>query len=399
MTEGIHGRVQETPTPGSDNRPSSPHTNHESSRSPSPVTPGDQHRGTLTTCNEIVNRYRRGEISKAIAYSTIQKAIFEADGVSTTDAEKGFDSFIRAIENHDAEVARASKRGVSGRKRRADTLESDHEDASEGDDNEIKKPKVDERDFPWVKEQSINRTTISPNLSRTLELLRLFSIDLKATKTSITNSPDCPEFPDTEWKNVIAGRAVNLDAVLSGQYSTFNNDVRTEKLGELEISFGAVEPTKSVKNGGDWNIAWNRAGRATAYAFPHRLDELSSYGDYITSLFGATNPSFYSRIVAFDKAVRRRVGSVRNIELWDYERFADLKIAHLDSIGVSIGPSGSRNDSNRSKNQRSRGEKKNEPCNNWNEDRCTQTKDECRRRHVCNVCGKSGHKGKECKQK
>jgi hypothetical protein len=87
----------------------------------------------------------------------------------------------------------------------------------------------------------------------------------------------------------------------------FNNNIRTEKLGEIQITFGVVEPTKSVKNGGDWNIMWNKAGRATMFAFPHCAEELSSYSDYITSLFGTTNLSFYSRIVAFDKAVRRQV--------------------------------------------------------------------------------------------
>jgi hypothetical protein len=51
----------------------------------------------------------KGEISKATAYSSIQKSIFEADRVSTSDAEKGFSSFIKAIENHNAEV-KASNR-------------------------------------------------------------------------------------------------------------------------------------------------------------------------------------------------------------------------------------------------------------------------------------------------
>jgi hypothetical protein len=84
------------------------------------------------------------------------------------------------------------------------------------------------------------------------------------------------------------------------------------------------------------------------YAFPHRFDELANYGEYITSLFTATNPMFYSQVIAFNKAVRRWVGSVRDLKLSEHDRLADLKIAHLDSIGVSIQIGSSLNDGNRS---------------------------------------------------
>jgi hypothetical protein len=151
---------------------------------------------------------------------------------------------------------------------------------------------------------------LSDNLSKTLKLIDAYTIDPKATKRSLVNEPDCPEFPDSEWKNVITGRAVSLDAVLSGQLSTSNDDLKVQKLGDLEISFGAVEPTKVVKNGGDWSIAWNRTVRAIGFAFPHRMQELTSYGEYIINLFSVTHPSVHKRVISFDKAVPRRVGSV-----------------------------------------------------------------------------------------
>jgi hypothetical protein len=89
-----------------------------------------------------------------------------------------------------------------------------------------------------------------------------------------------------------------------------NNDVRKEKLRDLEVSFGEVEPTKKVANGGDWTITWNKTATATAFVFPHHLKEVASYVDYIISLFTVTKFFFHSRIIVFDKAVRRRVGSV-----------------------------------------------------------------------------------------
>ena len=132
------------------------------------------------------------------------------------------------------------------------------------------------------------------SLAKTLKLIESYTIDPRATKRSLVNEPDAPEFPDSEWKNVISGQAVNLDAVLSGQLSTTHDNPKIEKFGDIEISFGAVEPTKVVKNGGDWSIAWNRTVRAIIFAFPHRIQELSIYGEYIINLFSVTHPSVHS---------------------------------------------------------------------------------------------------------
>jgi hypothetical protein len=147
--------------------------------------------------------------------------------------------------------------------------------------------------------------------------------------------------------------------------------------------------------GGDWSIAWNRTVRATVFAFPHRMQELTNYGEYIINLFAVTHPSVHGRVIAFDKAARKRVGSVRNLELSQFEKFADLKIAHMDSIGVSVASGSSKVESG-SRGKRGRNWKKSESCNKWNEGTCSQAEEECRRRHVCNKCGRAGHRGKEC---
>jgi hypothetical protein len=77
-------------------------------------------------------------------------------------------------------------------------------------------------------------------------------------KSSLLNQPDCPEFPDGEWKNILTGCAVNLDNVLSGYHSTSNNDEHIEILGDLEFKVPSVMPNKVVKTTGDWSIAWNK---------------------------------------------------------------------------------------------------------------------------------------------
>jgi hypothetical protein len=92
-------------------------------------------------------------------------------------------------------------------------------------------------------------------------------------------------------------------------------------------------------------------------------------------------PSSTIRLLSL-KAIRRQVRSVGNAELWDHERFVNLKIAHIDSIGFVINIGSSHTDSNHSKNQRNKPGKKDKPCNNWNDNKCSQINEECRRQHV-----------------
>jgi len=63
--------------------------------------------------------------------------------------------------------------------------------------------------------------------------------------------PTCPEFPDSEWTNILACHAINFDAVLTGYYSTSNNDECIESIGNLDIKFGTVAPTKIVSSAGN----------------------------------------------------------------------------------------------------------------------------------------------------
>ena len=365
----------------------------------SPTEPvSELYRGVLVECNALVERYRKGEITKAYVYVEIQTRLARALGDDRTRSDAAFGSFIATIESHDTEAGAATNRGKAfERTQRTPSPAISIPGGDQSDDEpDSKRIRVDESAYAWVSNRQAKRTILRDTLAKTLKLIEVYTVDPKATKRSLVNEPDCPEFPDSEWKNVIAGRAVNLDAVLSGQLSTTHDDPKVEKFGDIEISFGAVEPTKVVKNGGDWTIAWNRTVRATVFAFPHRMPELTSYGEYIVNLFSVTHPSVHNRVITFDRAVRKRIGSVRNLELWDFEKFADLKIAHMDSIGVSVVSGSSKEDGNR-KGKKGKNWKKDEPCNNWNEGKCNQVEEECRRLHVCNKCRKSGHKGKECK--
>ena len=208
-------------------------------------------------CNSIVKSYRKGEISKASVYVKIQSNLVRALGNDRTRSDAAFGWFIATVESHDTEAGDASSRGKAFE--RAQRSPSPAISIPDGDqsDNEpdLKRPKVDESAYAWVANRQAKRTVLRDTLAKTLQLIEIYTINPKATKRSLVNEPDCPEFPDSEWKNIIAGRAVNLDAVLSGQLSTTLDEPKVEKFGDLEILFGAIEPTRVVKNGGDWTIA------------------------------------------------------------------------------------------------------------------------------------------------
>ena len=362
------------------------------------VTPASNsgvYQDVLVECNALIEEYRKGKVSKATVYVEIQSKLVGALGNNRVRTDAAFESFIATVESHDSEVEMAARRAaVNARQRSASPLGTDADGQQSDEEPASKRPKIDESAYAWIAGRKDKHVSLSEGLTQTLRLIDSYTLDPKAAKRSLTNQPDCPEFPDSEWNHIITGRAVNLDAVLSGQLSTTNDDLKIEKFGDIEVSFGAVEPTKTVKNGGDWSIAWNRTVRATVFAFPHRMHELTSYGEYIINLFAVTHPSVHARVIAFDKAARKRVGSVRNLELSEFEKFTDLKIAHMDSIGVSVASKGEAG----SKGKRNKNWKKSEPCNKWNDGKCGQEEEDCRRRHICNRCEKAGHRGKDCRK-
>ena len=304
-----------------------------SARTPSESVTGAYH-DILVKCNAIVEAYHKGEISKPAAYVEIQFKLVQAlrDDRARTDAV--FRSFIAMIESHDTEVGAAVKNGraIVPSQRSPSPLISDSDGNQSDEELVSKRTKVDESAYAWVSSRKNKRTVLRDTLAKTLQLIEVYTINPKATKRSLSMNWTAQSFQTQNGKTSFP---VEQSILMQSSVDT-HDDPKVEKVGDLEITFGAVELMKLVKNGGDWMIAWNRTVRATVFAFPHRLHELSIYGEYIVNLFSVTHSSVHNRVIAFDKAVWKRVGSVRNLELSDFEKYADLKIAHMDSIGVSV---------------------------------------------------------------
>jgi hypothetical protein len=380
--------------------------------SPSPESHQEQDqrsrasRAAVEACDRYVDDYRSGKISKISAIRQIDAVLAESFGTDNSHHDSASSVYLEILDNHDFQTSEASKRGerrrslsTDGQEDPAEPLKRRQRLNADSQSESTRTLEVDESQTPWGISESFSATKLSSSLRKTNDLIKQFSGNPKGYKRSLTNSTNCPEFPDSEWPNVLAGRAVNLDIVFSGYYSTSNNDKRIETVGELEIRFGTTPAKRVVASVGDWTIAWGIASTAIAYAFPNRFDELTSYGRFVLSLFASTSSIFHQRVISFDKAVRRRVGATRRLELTDYQSFADLKASHLESTGAAVGFSASQQSTTQRKSTLSstKPSRKDEACNKWNDNACTLSATACKRSHICNVCKKAGHKGKDCK--
>ena len=102
----------------------------------------------------------------------------------------------------------------------------------------------------------------SKHLRRTNKLLNNWSQDFKEVVRRFDLCPSRPEFPLGELKNILGGRFVNLDAVLTYHYSSNLPEKRTEKLGDLEFTFTPSTFACLVESASDWITAWGRTERA-----------------------------------------------------------------------------------------------------------------------------------------
>jgi hypothetical protein len=78
-------------------------------------------------------------------------------------------------------------------------------DSDIGDSREDETHKFDTSKLPWEIEEVVSPAKLRPELRQTHDLLKLYMEDIKAVKASLTVSPRRPEFPESEWDNVIKG--------------------------------------------------------------------------------------------------------------------------------------------------------------------------------------------------
>lgn len=240
-------------------------------------------------------------------------------------------------------LERLSKRAVSN--------EPDSEDEGE---RTHKKVKLIESDMPWARGNKGMELGSNPSCNKTVKLLKLFNRDIKQAKFFVSVAPGVlGNIPPSQWERILKGESVDLNQVLSSIHRITTLDKKKAKIGETEISLGAVEAARKISSYNEWSIAWRKAARAISFVFPHRKEELDEYTDYIEGEFEAKQTTAHCRVIHFDIAVRNLVCGGQQILLTDTQKFLRLYSAIMQPDGIQ----------NASESKRTSAGKKRDICN------------------------------------
>jgi hypothetical protein len=362
---------------------------------------------TVTTkCLDIVEQYRTGNIYKGDAIYEFAKAIPVGEDESAESPGKTLESYISMLDDWDRErtLSDADEQHEEVREEEpdGDAISKGHKRAQRNDGDEYdaecdepihRRLKIDTEQFPWSVSDRKEGSALRDECVATRNLIANYILDVKLAKSHLLNSGAAPEFPDSEWKSLLSGLAVNLDAVFSGRYSTEHDAKTSHEIGDFTISTREATVSKSVKTAGDWFIAWNQASAATTFAFPHRNRECQDYGRHILDLFAAFAEEHHRLILNYDRAVRKRVALRRNLLLTDLTEFGDLRVQFLDVRGANSGSQAQTNTGRRS------ARRSGDPCLRWNRGICPSTAERCTYKHVCSYCRIPDHVNSACPNK
>lgn len=377
-------------------------------------------------CMEKVEEYKRGELSKPDAIHLIHGYLADywqtASHPAATNSTISFGSYIEMLDNIDdanqaaVDVGRreshressphhseapesSSQRGVShsapGR-RRKERHGGDHDGTPDDSEEEEDRPRkarrgvVDEALFPWERAGAAVYPRLGNSeleVDQTLLLLDNWSSDPSFVVHKIMQKRGCPDFPKDQWLNLVKGQPVELEKVLGMHYSSSLETKQSRDLGDLfQISVKVPKTFRPIQNLGDWVIAFGKLLEAIEFILPHLCTEYRYWYRYISRLFAMVQPSYYYKLIEFDKAVRLRISNQKFIRLTDYPEFDDLRTLYLASIGMGAN-SNDRGNEGRSK----RGDKKGntsgrrDACNKWNRGTCEKSASECFYEHCCNI--------------
>ncbi|TFY80579.1 hypothetical protein EWM64_g3433 [Hericium alpestre] len=336
-----------TPPPAGESQPG------EQSANTTTQTPSNQQQGgnlspfaapAVEECLQAVQRFRGGEYSQEEAIYRVFDALGNSNQPTAIIFQAArpyiemLDSILaqqRGAEEHGRVVAGAHLPGPTDYEaepqpevRTASSAvahkchHAELDDSDDDDEHRERRCPLDLSSLPWM--QNVKAIPLPQSLEDTQGLLVLFSQDPKRWKMYFINEPNCPQFPNSEWTNIILGRPVNLDLVIASMFNVTLEQKHKERLGRVSFSLNDVAPSRVIKSQGDWLSAWKATSDAVAFIFRHRRDELDHYSSYMLTMFTSVLEANHARVLCYDKAIRLRTSSHRDVLLTDVYRFNDL---------------------------------------------------------------------------
>ncbi|KAF9039498.1 hypothetical protein BDZ89DRAFT_945313, partial [Hymenopellis radicata] len=168
-----------------------------------------------------------------------------------------------------------------------------------------------------------------------------------------------PVFPEALWKKILLDQVVDFDEINAFFFST-------------KLDLDPTPVSTYVK--------------AVETIFPYRTNELRAWREHIDDLFTSKVEDSHARVIAYDIAARKVIGSNPAILFNQYNapEITKLQRAFLDRDGVRYNDIGGTGGSAKSARTKLAKKREREICNNWNEGKCFRSA--CSRRHVCSSC-------------
>ena len=378
----------------------------------------DERKALHTELSSLISEFRERRLSKSKAFLRISSLIDEDPILSNSkkEKEKAINLYVDELNsiNHntrnqlftvplpekektiDKSVHKILDQVSLGVKRgKEQGGDSSGEESDNVDETPRKKLKVKESEMGWFdpNKSSFDRDDII--YQETCKLLRVYNKDISRAKFLIRTSRRAPEgIPSSQWERILRGETLDLDHFLSSLHRTTITEEGETRVGNTKISVGVTEAKRHVSTAAEWSSAWHLASRATAFAFPHRSEELRLYGDFISSEFAGKIPSSHPRVILFDIAIRNAVQGGHKYLLTDRALHLRFYSAILMPDGVEANTSAS---TNRQSIQPCASGSRTDICNRFNTSNgCPSSDANCKYRHICKNCKKGGHGKDQC---
>lgn len=158
--------------------------------------------------------------------------------------------------------------------------------------------------------------------------------------------------------------------------------------------FGVSALARKVQTSGQWLVVTNIYAKALHFAFPNRDHEFQTYVSQILNLFTVKYETAHEKVIAYDKAVKTRVGGGTKMLLTNQQEFVDLRnlTLNIDRINYRIRKSFGSGLSQTAPHLSTRGSM----CRWWNSAKgCSFDSGTCYWSHLCQHCSRL-HLGFEC---
>jgi hypothetical protein len=231
-----------------------------------------------------------------------------------------------------------------------------------------------------------------PDVKKTQDLVRAYAADLAGARTAIMGAAGAPALAESVWTSILKHGFVDLNKINGGNYSAVTEEDGTDAtIGDYVLKLRTRSVTNPVVNFMDWSFCWESYSRAVEIAFPHRKTELQEYGDKIRQLFKGFRTERHSLVLNLDRAIRTQVANNYRIKLTDEGTFTALSHQYLSPHG--LGYFGQLEPSPAAGGRRNN--KIDEPCKQWNGNRCARPDNVCKYKHQCSNC-RGAHTVSDC---